>query len=178
MKNIVHCSVVNCDKRAVARGWCDNHWHRWKRNGDPLTPAKKGRPAEAPEPRFWAKVTKTETCWLWTGSSTKAGYGQFTVNRKTIMAHRYSYELVNGPIPEGLHMDHLCKVTSCVNPAHLEAVTPYVNLMRADNPSAINKRRTKCKNGHPLSGDNLAIRKNGNRKCIACEKARNKKPRT
>ena len=79
-----------------------------------------------PEERFWAKVDKTDDCWLWTANRTNAGYGHFWLDRRMVLAHRFAYELLIGPIPDGLTLDHLCRVRACVNPAHLEAVTNRV----------------------------------------------------
>jgi hypothetical protein len=118
--------------------------------------------------RFWAKVNKTETCWLWNGARDANGYGRFYVGSRTIaLAHRVSYEMSVGPIPQGLHLDHICRVTSCVNPDHLEAVTPRENLLRGIGPSAINARRTQCKRGHAFTEDNTYRHRN-QRYCRAC----------
>ena len=78
------------------------------------------------EERFWAKVEKTETCWNWTGSKPR-GYGHFWNGVKAIKAHRYSYELIHGPIAPGLILDHQCHNTVCVNPSHLNPVTIQQN---------------------------------------------------
>ena len=98
------------------------------------------------EERFWAKVDKTDSCWLWTAATTH-GYGCFDAKPfGTALAHRIAYLLLVGPIPEGLHLDHLCRVTKCVNPAHLEPVTGAENSRRA------HAARTHCKSGrHPLT---------------------------
>jgi HNH endonuclease len=120
--------------------------------------------------RFWPKVNKTETCWLWT-ASTKNGYGQIGAggkHGKPLYAHRVAYELVNGPIPEGLHLDHLCRVTLCVNPAHLEPVTRRENILRGESPIAKQARKTECLRGHPLSGANLYTDPKGKRSCKIC----------
>lgn len=89
---------------------------------------------EAIEARFWARVNKTDACWLWTGkcSGSNANYGSFKVGGKSTYVHRYAYEIMVGPIPAGLTIDHLCRVTKCVNPSHLEPVTIQENLRRAD----------------------------------------------
>lgn len=113
-------------------------------------------------------------CWEYTGYRTKGRcvYGVFHKNSKAIRAHRLSYELFNGPIKAGLVIDHLCRNTVCVNPKHLEAVTSQTNSLRGIGPAAINKQKKECVNGHPLSGENLRHRKDGNwRRCVTCEKA-------
>jgi hypothetical protein len=123
--------------------------------------------------RFWSKVDKTETCWLWTAGKTHKGYGQFTttVNQEETKwgSHRYSYELLVGPIPDDLVLDHLCKIRHCVNPSHLEPVTLSENTRRG-NAGKFNARKTHCPQGHPYSGDNLRMH-NGRRHCITCTKA-------
>jgi HNH endonuclease len=131
----------------------------------------------APE-RFWPKVHKTETCWLWTASLDMTGYGQFVADTsgpvmRPIKAHRFAYEDLVGPIPEGFEVDHLCKVKACVNPAHLEAVTPYVNNMRSDSAAAVNARKTRCIRGHELNG-RVGERW---RRCRTCANADNKRYR-
>jgi hypothetical protein len=105
-------------------------------------------------------------CWNWTGGTTKpdgTGYGQFSVGkRKGILAHRASYELTYGPIAPGLHVDHLCLNKRCVNPAHLEAVTPLVNTQRwADTI-------TECAQGHEYAEASTYITKVGHRMCRIC----------
>lgn len=124
--------------------------------------------------RFWPKVNKTKTCWLWTGSKNNKGYGQIARgapaprNKKMVYAHRVSYEMVNGPIPEGLSLDHLCRMPSCVNPAHLEAVTHKENTLRGVGFAAVNARKTHCPKGHPLSGENLCVPRMPWRICKEC----------
>jgi HNH endonuclease len=113
---------------------------------------------------FWSKVNKTETCWLWTACLNSAGYGEFCDRRcRSRLAHRVAYELLVGPIPAGLTLDHLCRVHNCINPAHLEAVTMRVNGLRGDSPPAMNARKTHCKRGHELGS---------NRQCRVCIRQR------
>lgn len=120
---------------------------------------------------FWSKVEKTATCWLWRGGKNNRGYG--TLHGGTDgLSHRIAYELARGPIPQGFHIDHLCRVRDCVNPDHLEAVTCRENLRRGDGFTGRRARQTHCIHGHPLSGDNLYISPaNGTRKCRACRHA-------
>lgn len=113
-------------------------------------------------------VNKGEGCWEWAGTKVGKGYGRFTVGSGVKMvAHRYSYERLVGPIPEGMQIDHLCRNRPCVNPAHLEAVTPEENLRRAY--AAIGPKMV-CVNGHPKTDENLFI-SGGKRRCRECCRA-------
>lgn len=116
----------------------------------------------------------TETgCWLWLAGTNSRGYGDFYCGPDLGMqkAHRVSYEIHTGPIPDGMTIDHLCRNKICVNPDHLEAVTSSENTRRSDNPAMQNARKTHCKAGHELSGYNLMIVQ-GWRQCRACSTAR------
>lgn len=128
--------------------------------------------------RFWAKVNKTATCWLWTGGlggKRALGYGRFPVNNKlsgkyrVYLAHRLSWELLRGPIPADKQIDHLCRVRHCVNPDHLELVSIKENVLRGIGPTAINKRKTHCKHGHLYTPENTKISKKG-RSCRECSR--------
>jgi hypothetical protein len=123
--------------------------------------------------RFWVKVNKTETCWLWTASCFHDGYGKFYVDGKTVRAHRTSYELFVGPIPDGLHIDHLCRTPLCVNPAHLEPVTPRENTFRSPLASPpVLLARTHCGYGHEYTPANTYVRPSGARLCRECGRLR------
>lgn len=125
-----------------------------------------------PERRFWRNVAKSESCWEWRGWTTGNGYGRFRVTGGRVLAHRYSYELLVGPIPVGMEIDHLCRNPSCVNPAHLEPVTHRENLLRGTSPAAGYARQTHCKRGHPFSPENTyIIPASGSRQCLSCKRA-------
>jgi len=115
-------------------------------------------------------------CWVWTGAvMTKDGYGRFWDGDKVRNAHRVSYEMVNGPIPEGSDIDHLCRVRCCVNPSHLEAVSRQINLLRGVGFPAIHNQRTYCPQGHPYEGlNNINEKDRGyiKRRCRICRNAR------
>jgi hypothetical protein len=119
--------------------------------------------------RFFAKVEKTETCWLWVGKTTN-GYGRFSYERRWFYAHRFSYERAVGPIPDGYQIDHLCKTPACVNPAHLEAVKPKVNLLRSSSPATLNTVKTHCPQGHEYTPENTLQAPGQGRKCRACHR--------
>lgn len=119
---------------------------------------------------FWGRVVKTQSCWLWTGAMT-GGYGQVRFAGGFIRAHRLAYELTNGQIPDGLDLDHLCRVTNCVNPAHLEPVTRPVNILRGVGMSAKRARQTHCKRGHEFTPENT-YKWRTSRICRACARQR------
>ena len=119
------CSIESCSGTAVARGWCQTHYSRWKRTGDAgaATPVR-AHNLNGPEASFWAKVQKTKTCWLWSASQFgHSGYGSFSVKvdgrTRSVRVHRHSWELANGPVPEGQHVLHRCDTPLCVRPDHL-----------------------------------------------------------
>lgn len=122
------------------------------------------------EERFWSKVDKAGgACWTWNGTINRYGYGEFAIGKKHYGAHRVAYELSVAPIPAGLEIDHLCRNTRCVNPAHLEPVTPRENQLRSNSVAGINARKTHCIRGHEFSPDNTYISpKSGQRVCRIC----------
>lgn len=118
--------------------------------------------------RFFAKVIKTDYCWNWNGCKTYRGYGLFYDGTKHGLVHRFSYRQFVGGIPEGLTIDHLCRNKLCVNPAHLEAVSLKVNILRGFSSGAQNARKTFCKRGHPFDDKNTIVRPTGFRNCRTC----------
>jgi hypothetical protein len=129
------CELEYCEKTASrGRKLCRRHRAQAERR-EPFRPLE-DRPSL--EERLWAKVDKTETCWLWTGSLKSSGYGQINIDRIPRVAHRISYELTNGAIPEGLEIDHICHERRCVNPGHLRAVTRKQNAEHRSGPQRNN----------------------------------------
>ena len=155
------CTVPDCDLPLYCRERCNRHYLRAVRHGEivtykiptPTPEVKRANlraaqrryarkrfgwaPRKDEVVRFWKKVEKTDTCWLWTGTKRSDGYGRFfrTGAKLSTPVHRYAYELLVGTIPDGLTIDHVyaygCRNRHCVNPNHLEPVTRAVNTHRA-----------------------------------------------
>ena len=125
---------------------------------------------------FWSRVDKSagaEDCWLWTGAKGRAGYPRWKSPYwpGDVYAHRIAYRMVVGPIPRGFEVDHLCFVPSCVNPAHLEAVTLQENRRRR-RPVPLT---TECAKGHAMDEANTYVNpKNGRRHCRTCVREANR----
>lgn len=121
------CSIEGCLKEIHSRSWCSSHYSRWWKYGDPLSSApdkpRKNPARKSLEERFWEKVDQSGNCWNWKAGLTSEGYGQiFIEGPHSGKAHRVSYEIHFGRIPEGQEIDHKCHNRKCVNPSHLRAV--------------------------------------------------------
>lgn len=130
------CSEPGCNHPIIARGLCTKHYQRLKKKGLPSRPS--------PAVRLWAKVEKTDTCWLWQGALTN-GYGYMNIgSEKHVGVHRLSYELANGEIPNDLLVCHKCDVRNCVRPDHLFLGTYTDNLVDSWNKGRVLPNSTRC----------------------------------
>jgi hypothetical protein len=178
------CQIEGCDSPLIARGYCHMHYRRWRLTGSP-GPAEpsRNRPGTDLAQRFWSFVERgnPSDCWLWISGVSGSGHGQIRINGQKVYAHRVAYELVVGPIPDGLFLDHMCHNRDlacpggtncthrrCVNPAHLEPATRRENQLRGRAFSAVNAAKTHCIHGHPFDEANTIIRPGNHRGCREC----------
>lgn len=157
------CVIEDCGREHAALGYCESHYYRLRKYGDPH---KVRRQAMSVEERFWSKVDGDGDCWEWMAGACSSGYGTFSTDGKEIGAHRWAYEHLVGPIPDSLHIDHLCRNRRCVNPDHLEPVTQMENVRRGLAGERM-RVRTHCPMGHPYD----VMKANGRRGCKRCMRA-------
>ena len=177
------CTVIEngerCPRPAHGKGYCGKHYQRWQSHNDPLVVRPFGGIQVPPEERFWSKVNKDGSvpdyaphlgpCWTWDGTRNAKGYGVLTIRGRvgSRLAHVLAWEFTKGLVPEGLELDHLCRVKHCVNvDLHLEPVTHAENVRRGSNAM-----KTHCPRGHPYDEANTHYSSNG-RKCRECNKQR------
>lgn len=115
--------------------------------------------------RFWSKVDKSGDCWEWTSARSPKGYAAYWLDGRNRQAHRLAWRSMVGPIPAGLVIDHLCRNRGCVNPSHMELVTPRENQRRGLQ----GVMHTHCPKGHELSADNL-VPSARQRRCLTCHR--------
>lgn len=144
--------------------------------------------AQLPENLLARLEVQPNGCWLWTGGVKSGGYVNYRVNGVSTLGHRFVYETLFGPVPDGLEIDHTCHNGTgcpggacvhrrCLNPDHLEAVTHRVNTLRGNGPFADRARQTHCIRGHEFNEKNTYVRKNGTRWCLMCKQLRRKEAR-
>lgn len=186
------CAINDCGRPVYGHGWCSMHYTRHRRYGDPLTLVRDK--SRSPAAKFAAQVEPVGGCLLWTGAVDHSGYGRFG---RSFTAHRFAYEMANGPVPQGLILDHLCHNADascvggaacahrrCVNPTHLEAVPQAVNTRRGIGGVRAAERaaaKTHCKHGHEFTAENtrLVASRSGRlvKQCRACHRERSRQRR-
>lgn len=127
------CKVPDCNETVRTRGWCNKHYLRWRRHGDPLGG---NRNYFSPEESFAARVKPQGECVIWTGSINDSGYGKIWDGYKTVRAHRYAWERKNGPIPDGMFIDHKCHNPACVKVSHLRLAKQSENNAHRNGPTS------------------------------------------
>lgn len=139
--------------------------------------ARRAHSLQKLDKRLIDKIRLTDNCWEWVASKFPNGYGQswdYDIQMCTT-AHRVVYKALVGSIPEGMHLDHLCRNIICVNPSHLEIVTPRENLLRGTGASSRNAAKTHCTRGHLFSPETTRHNSRGDRVCKPCDVIRTRK---
>ncbi len=121
---------------------------------------------------FWGRIRLGDSaaCWIWDRATTNSGYGKY--GGRSELAHRIAYRLVRGEIPAGMHLDHLCRTKLCVNPSHLEVVTPRENTLRSNAALGTGAARTHCPQGHGYTPENTYVSASNRRSCRECSRQR------
>lgn len=136
----VVCSVQGCEKPSRKRGWCVAHYYRWRAHGDVHHGGEIGMVFGDPEEAFHARTERRGSCLIWTGATDDHGYGLIVVDGAIRRAHRYAWERENGPIPEGIFLDHRYHCdTACCEIGHLRLATNGEN--NANRSGARSKRK-------------------------------------
>ena len=172
------CLFPGCEYRRSRKGLCDSHY-RQQRSGKPLTPLYTTRRKAGTPPRIeydempCPVIGLDGPCHVFKFGKDSNGYGSARVNGRKASVHKYLWEQVNGPVPDGLELDHRCMVRACCNIKHLRAVTHQVNA--TENLSAppkwkMNAAKTHCVNGHEFTPENTRLDSGGWRVCKTCGK--------
>lgn len=171
------CASDYCDREAVKRGYCTSCYGRGWRSGQWPPPPPKTTTHLPLKERLLARSVRDENgCLRWTGALDGKGYGRIYLGggkagARITGTHQAAYREWVGPIPDGMEIDHLCKVTDCLEPTHLEAVTHRENILRSDNFAGRFARQTHCKYGHEFTPENTYVPlKRGGRHCRECHR--------
>lgn len=170
----MECTVESCDRetRTKASPYCEKHYSRWKRHGDPEIVLKDHTPAVERWKTNYDYDNRTG-CWIWRGPFTR-GYGFIQEGRKKRhMAHRFVYEQVIGKIPDDVELDHKCRNEACINPWHMDPKTHLINVRRGD-AGIKNAAKEQCDHGHEFTPENTRIQSSGGRECCACRRRINR----
>jgi hypothetical protein len=186
------CSVVECGAPADTKGLCRHHYRRHLR-GEPLTGGRRAQSRAPWQVRIWRFIEfggpvrpgVTSSCWQWISSvDPRTGYGTFGIGAKaagggprTRTGHRMMWQLINGPLPKGLMLDHQCHNRACVNVHHLRLVTPYMNTVHnSGSDAALLSRQTHCKRGHEFTPENTYYNAGTtHRQCRECRRIRDRR---
>ena len=146
MINDRSCTFDGCERQHLAKGLCATHYQQ-RRQGRELRPLRPLRPYKrrphgmSDADWFWARVNKTADCWEWTAGKTSGGYGELRMHGTMKYAHRVSYSLAHGEVPDAVEIDHQCRNRACVNPSHMRAVSRKQNAenlgLAANNSSGV-----------------------------------------
>lgn len=165
------CSVNKCTRAHEGHGYCHSHLAAYKRTGEPPTRAFPETRLE----RLMAKIRVDGAHWIWTGSTASDGrYGAFFMGDRVIPAHRASWILHGRKVAADEVLDHICRITLCVNPDHLRPLTQRENILAGVAPAALNARKTHCYRGHEFTAENTRITPAGRRVCRSCARMRKK----
>lgn len=162
------CSIPECEKPLIARGWCHMHYKRWQTSGDNANWAAAEERYYDREQAFTAHLKPSDGCIEWSGWISPGGYGKFKTGGKSVFAHRYAWERFNGPIPDGLVIDHACRNTVCVNVDHLRLATQSENTRNLSGAKANNKHSGARNVGRMGNRWRVRITKDGTTHAFGC----------
>ena len=150
------CTISECKNKHVARGYCAKHYQRWYFHGDPECLIR-----ETSRLTLEDSAERDGDCLIWLGALDSSGYGHITINGKKQPAHRYSWEKKNGPIPEGMFIDHICHNRACVEPDHLRQATSGQNSANRKGPAVVSRTGARNVYETPAGRYVVSIRKQG-----------------